>query len=132
MSAQRTQPASGRGVSNFINRINKLPNHYKLECTFTQYQYGWSKSTNIKTFKCDGDLVFYRRGREGGGGGDRSSRLTRSPESDPNARGHVRGIALLCVQMKNHHTSRREQIAMQLNQVANQFRFCRAKLHIKK
>ena len=61
---------------------------------------------------------------EGGGG----SRLTRSPESDPNARGRVRGIALLCVHMKNHHTSRREQIAMQLNQVANQFRFCGAKL----
>ena len=57
-----------------------------------------------------------------------SSRLTRSPESDPNARGRVRGIALLCVHMKNHHTSRREQIAMQLNQVANQFRFCGAKL----
>ena len=34
-----------------------------------------------------------------GGGGDRSSRLTRSPESDPNARGRVRGIALLCVQI---------------------------------
>ena len=49
-------------------------------------------------------------GGEGGGegGGDRSSRLTRSPESDPNARGRVRGIALLCVQMKNHHTYRRE------------------------
>ena len=76
---------------------------------------GGQKSTNIKTFKCDGD---------GGGGG--SSRLTRSPdhESDPNARGRVRGIALLCVHMKNHHTSRREQVAMQLNQVANQFRFC--------
>ena len=57
-----------------------------------------------------------------------SSRLTRLPESDPNARGRVRGIALLCVQMKNHHTSRWEQIAMQLNQVANQFRFCGAKL----
>ena len=61
---------------------------------------------------------------EGGG----SSRLTRSPESDPNARGRVRGIALLCVHMKNYHTSRREQIVMQLNQVANQFRFCGAKL----
>ena len=48
--------------------------------------YGWTKSTNIKTFKCDGD---------GGGGGSR--RLTRSPESDPkNACGRVRGIALLC------------------------------------
>ena len=70
-----------------------------------QCQYGWTKSTNIK---CDG----------GGGGG---SRLTCSSESDPNARGRVRGIALLCVHMKNHHTSRREQIAMQLNQVANQF-----------
>ena len=58
-----------------------------------------------------------------------SSRLTRSPESDPNARGRVRGIAaLLCVHMKNHYTSWREQIAMQLNQVANQFRFCGAKL----
>ena len=67
-----------------------------------QCQYGWTKSTN--------------------------SRLTRSPESDPNARGRVRGIALLCVHMKNHHTSRREQIAMQLNEVANQFRFCGAKL----
>ena len=53
-----------------------------------QCQYGWTKSTNIN---CDGD---------GGGGG--SSRLTRSPESDPNARGRVRGIALLCVHMKNH------------------------------
>ena len=74
-----------------------------------QCQYGWAKSI---TFKCDGD---------GGGGG--SSRLTRSPESDPNACGRVRGIALLCVHMKNHHISRREQIAMQLNQVANQFRF---------
>ena len=31
-----------------------------------------------------------------------SSRLTRSPESDPNARGRVRGIALLYVHMKNH------------------------------
>ena len=94
-----------------------------------QRQYGWSKSTNMKTFKCDGDLVLYRRGRGGGGGGGgRSSRLIRSPESDPNARGRVRGIALLCVQMKNHHTSRQEQIAMHLNQVANQFRFCGAKL----
>ena len=83
-----------------------------------QCQYGWTKSTNIKTFKCDGD----------GGGGGGSSRLTRSPESDPNARERVRGIALLCVHMKNHHTSRREQIAMQLNQAANQFRFCGAKL----
>ena len=54
--------------------------------------------------------------------------MTRSPESDPNARGRVRGIALLCVHMKNHHTSQREQIAMQLNQVANQFRFSGAKL----
>ena len=97
MSAQRTQPASGRGVSKFyINRIIKLPNHYKLKCTFTRWymyvldmnmperlrecQYGWSKSANMKTFKCDGDLVLYR-----------SSRLTRSPESDPNARGRVRG-----------------------------------------
>ena len=47
----------------------------------------------------------------GGGGelGNRgSSRLTRLPESDPNAHGRVRGIALLCVQMKNHYTSRRE------------------------
>ena len=88
----------------------------------TPTQYGWTKCTNIKTFKCDGDLVLYRRGR------GVSSRLTRSPESGPNARGRVRGIALLCVQMKNHHTSRREQIAMQLNQVANQFRFCGAKL----
>ena len=44
----------------------------------------------------------------GGGGGGGISRLTRSPECDPNARGRVRGIALLCVQMKNHHTSRRE------------------------
>ena len=61
---------------------------------------------------------------EGGG----SSRLTRSSESDPNARGRVRGIALHCVHMKNHHISRREQIAMQLNQVANQLRFCGAKL----
>ena len=78
-----------------------------------QCQYGWTKSTNIKTFKCDGGEVVV---------------LTRSPESDPNARERVRGIALLCVQMKNHHTSRREQIAMQLNQVANQFRFCGAKL----
>ena len=86
-------------------------------------QYGWTKSTNIKTFKYDGDLVLYRRGRGGG-----SSHLTRSPESDPNARGRVRGIALFSVQMKNHHTSRREQIAMQLNQVANQFRLCGAKL----
>ena len=31
----------------------------------------------------------------------------------------VRGIALLCVQMMNHHTFRREKIAMQLNRVAN-------------
>ena len=61
----------------------------------------------------------------GEGGKYRSSR---SPESDPNARGRVRGIALLCVHMKNHHTFRREQIAMQLNQVANQFLFCGAKL----
>ena len=67
-------------------------------------------------------------GGGGGGGGGGSSHLTRSPESDQNARGRVRGIALFCVQMKNHHTSRREQIAMQLNQVANQFRFCGAKL----
>ena len=66
-----------------------------------QCQYGWTKVMG-----------------EGG-----SSRLTRSPESDPNARGRVRGIALHCVHMKNHHISRREQIAMQLNQVANQFRF---------
>ena len=77
-----------------------------------QCQYGWTKSTNVETFKCDGDLVLYIRGRVGGGGeepGNRgSSRLTRSPESDPNARGRVSGIALLCVQMKNHHTSRRE------------------------
>ena len=57
-----------------------------------------------------------------------SSCLTRSPESDPNARGRVRGIALHCVHMKNHHISRREQIAMQLNHFANQFRFCGAKL----
>ena len=54
---------------------------------------------------------FYMDG--GGGGGELgnqpgSSRLTHSPESDPNTRGRVRGIALLCVQMKNHHTSRRE------------------------
>ena len=55
-------------------------------------------------------------GKGGGGGGGGSSRLTRSPESDPNARRRVSGIALLCVHMKNHHTS---QIAMQLNQVAN-------------
>ena len=67
-------------------------------------------------------------GGGGGGGGNRSSNLTRSPESDPNACGRVRGIALLCVQMKNHHTSRQEQIAMQLNQVVNQYRFCGAKL----
>ena len=46
---------------------------------------------------------------EGKGG---SGRSTRSPESDPNARGRVRGLALLCVQMTNHHTSRWEQIAM--------------------
>ena len=61
--------------------------------------------------------------RETNGGGGGSSRLTRSPESDPNARGRVRGIhvALHCVHTKNHHISRREQIAMQLNQVANQF-----------
>ena len=78
-----------------------------------QCQYGWTKSTNILNVMVTG---------EG------SSRLPRSPESDPNARGRVRGIALLCVHMKNHHTSRREQIAMQLNQVANQFRFCGAKL----
>ena len=67
-------------------------------------------------------------GEGGGGGRDRSSHLTRSPESDLNACGRVRGIALLCVHMKNHHTSRQEQIAMQLNQVANQFLFCGAKL----
>ena len=30
---------------------------------------------------------------------------------------------MLCVQMKNHHTSWREQIAMQLNQVAINFDF---------
>ena len=71
-----------------------------------QCQYGWTKSTNIKTFKSDGDLVLYIRERNGVNRG--SSRLTRLPESDPNARGRVRGIALLCVQMKNHHTSRRE------------------------
>ena len=52
-----------------------------------QCQYGWTKSTNIKTFKCDGDLVLC---------------LTRSPESYPNARGRVRGIALLCVQMSGN------------------------------
>ena len=56
-----------------------------------QCQYGWTKSTNIKTFKCDGDLALYIRG--GGELGNRgSSRLTRSPESDPNARGRVSGI----------------------------------------
>ena len=68
-------------------------------------QYGWTKSTNIKTFKCDGDLVLYRQGwggGGGGGGGEGSSRLTRSPESYPNARGRVRGIALLCVQMSGN------------------------------
>ena len=32
-------------------------------------------------------------GGGGGGGGGGNSRLTRSPESDPNARGRVRGIA---------------------------------------
>ena len=54
------------------------------------------------------------RGCQFSGGGNfpvtpgKYSRLTRSPESDPNARGRVSGIALLCVQMKNHHTSRRE------------------------
>ena len=53
-----------------------------------QCQYRWTKS---KTFKCDGD---------GGGGGGGSSRLTRSPESDPHARGRV---ALHCVHMKDHH-----------------------------
>ena len=68
-----------------------------------QCQYGWTKSINVTvTSLC----------MDGGGGGELgnrgSSRLTRSPESDPNARGRVRGIALLCVQMKNHHTSRRE------------------------
>ena len=79
-----------------------------------QCQYGWTKSTNIKTFKCDGDLVLYIRGGGGGGGGGEelgnrgSSRLTRSPESDPNARGRFSGITLLCVEMKIHHTSRWE------------------------
>ena len=34
-----------------------------------QCQYGWTKSANIKTLNCDGDLVFHRRGGGGGGGG---------------------------------------------------------------
>ena len=43
--------------------------------------------------------------------------------------GRVRGIALRCVQMMNHHTFRRgKKIAMQLNRVANQLRSCVAKL----
>ena len=80
-----------------------------------QCQYGWTKSTNIKTFKCDGDLVLYIRGREGGGGGGepgKYSRLTRSPESDPLTKCTRAcpwdSCALLYVQMKTHHTSRRE------------------------
>ena len=54
----------------------------------------------------------------GGGGGGRelgnrgSSRLTRSPESDSLTKCTRAcpwdSCALLCVQMKNHHTSRRE------------------------
>ena len=73
-----------------------------------QCQYGWTKSTILKLLNV---MVtsFCIDGRGGGGGGGGGiSRLTRSPECDPNARRRVRGIALLCVQMKNHHTSRRE------------------------
>ena len=66
-------------------------------------QYGWTKSANlrnIKTFQCDGDLVLYK-----GGGGGGSGRSTHSPESDPNARGRVRGIALhaLCSNEESSH-----------------------------
>ena len=72
MSAQRTQPASAFGKGGVEILIIKLPNHYKLKCAFTrkrtwymyvlhmsmperlrECQYGWSKSTNMKTFKCD-------------------------------------------------------------------------------
>ena len=42
---------------------------------------------------CDGDLVLYRGG---------SGRSTRSPESDPNARGRVRGIALYSNEESSH------------------------------
>ena len=97
----------------YVVHVRTAHEYARTPTRHSQCQYGWTKCTNIKTFKCDGD----------GGGGGGSSRLTRSPESDPNARERVRGIALLCVHMKNHHTSRREQIAMQLYQVANQFRF---------
>ena len=42
-------------------------------------------------------FCIYRRGRGGGGNGVNrgSSRLTRLPESDPNARGRVRGVRVL-------------------------------------
>ena len=60
--------------------------------------------------------VMVTGGGGGGGGGElgnrESSRLTRSPESDPLTKCTRAcpwdSCALLCVQMKNHHTSRRE------------------------
>ena len=74
-----------------------------------QCQYGWTKSTNIKTFECDGDLVWYipRRGGGGGGGGENWGTgkvvvwLVRLKAIHwPNARGRVRGIAVLCFVFK--------------------------------
>ena len=81
----------------YVVHIRTCTAHEYARTPTRKCQYGWTKCTNIKTFKCDGE-------RRGGG-----SRLTRSPESDPNARERVSGIALLCVHMKNHHTSRREK-----------------------
>ena len=57
------------------------------------------KFTNIK-FKCDGGVILGR--------GERMH-------------GRVRGIALLCVQMMNHHTFRREKFAMQLTELLIDF-----------
>ena len=43
-----------------VHTAHEYARTHMLRC-----QYEWTKSTNIKTFKCDGDLVLYR----GGGGG---------------------------------------------------------------
>ena len=118
----------GGGGDFYINRIIKLP--LKSLRTFTRkltwyiYVLHMNMPEHVRDNANMGGQIlqilkllnvmvtsFCIYGGGGGGGGLGnwgSSRLTRLPESDPNAHGRVCGIALLCVQMKNHHTSRRE------------------------